>query len=270
MPDKAAERISEQQQVSEESIGAAIRLDPPELTCYRIRENAPAIVPGGADRGWMDQSQQRFAYRCTPLSIANASGWEIINPHDFSASWDGDTSPHGVTVRSPGNGRGAPARSHFGEGVLTFHTGYLFRTNPGWAVWARGVPNLVKDGITPLEGLVETDWLPMPFTMNWRFTRPGTVRFEAGEPFCFITLTPHAQLDHVSPRLARLADNPDLKAAYQAWNESRSQFLTQLAAGEPEAVKQGWQRHYVRGQGPEQQGVPGYHLSKRRLRAPKA
>jgi hypothetical protein len=264
MPDKPAE------QVCEEKIEAPIRLDPPELTCYRIKKNAPAIVPGGSDRGWMDQSQQRFAYRCTPLSIANASGWEILNPRAFSATWNGDPSVTGVTVQSSEDDRPPPARSHFGEGVLTFHTGYLFRTNPGWAVWARGVPNLVKDGIAPLDGLVETDWLPMPFTMNWRFTRPGTIQFEAGEPFCFITLTPHAQLDQVSPKLASLDDNPDLKSAYQAWSASRSQFLTKLAAGEPETVKQGWQRHYVRGQGPEQQGMARYHLSKRRLRAPKA
>ena len=56
--------------------------------------------------------------------------------------------------------------SHFGSGVLTFHAGYLFRTPPGWAVWARGAPNTVKDGIVPLDGLVETDWLPFTFTMN--------------------------------------------------------------------------------------------------------
>ena len=36
----------------------------------------------------------------------------------------------------------------------------------------------------PLVGLIETDWLPFPFTMNWVFTRPGRVRLEKGEPFC--------------------------------------------------------------------------------------
>lgn len=132
MPAKPSE------QSGTKTIETADRLDPPELACYRISKDAPAIVPGGSDRRWMDELHQRFAYRCTPLSIANASGWEILNPRRFSASWDGDLSVRGVTVQSDD---GSPAaQSHFGEGVLTFHTGYLFRTNPGWAVWARGVP----------------------------------------------------------------------------------------------------------------------------------
>jgi hypothetical protein len=52
--------------------------------------------------------------------------------------------------------------------VLSFHPGYLFRTDPEWAVWCRGAPNSHKDGIVALDGLIETDWLPFFFTMNWR------------------------------------------------------------------------------------------------------
>ena len=245
------------------------RLDPPELTCYRLKKDPPVIVPGGSERRWMDETTQRFAYRCTPLSIANASGWEILTPCAFSATWNGDPAPDGVTLLSSDNEHVRFARPHFGEGIITFEPGYLFRTNPGWAVWARGAPNMVKDGIVPLDGLVETDWLPMPFTMNWRFTRPGTIQFQAGEPFCFITLVPHAQLDDVTPRLASLDDDPDLKAANKEWRQSRATFLARLEAREPEALKQGWQRYYMRGEGPGLKDQPSYHLTKRRLKAPK-
>jgi Family of unknown function (DUF6065) len=30
------------------------------------------------ERAWMDATDQRFAYRCLPLNIANAHGWEIL------------------------------------------------------------------------------------------------------------------------------------------------------------------------------------------------
>ena len=73
-----------------------------------------------------------------------------------------------------------------------------------------------KDGIVPLDGLVETDWLPFTFTMNWRFTRRKTIRFEKGEPFCFVTLFPHGLIDEVAPRLADLSDDPPLKAGQYA------------------------------------------------------
>ena len=76
-------------------------------------------------------------------------------------------------------------KSHFSHGIITFHPGYLFRTPEGWSMWAGGPPNHVKDGVQPLAGLVETDWLPFPFTMNWVFTRPGRVKFAQGRAVLF-------------------------------------------------------------------------------------
>ena len=127
----------------------------------------------------------------------------------------------------------------------------------------------VKDGAVALDGLVETDWLPFPFTMNWKFTRPGVIRFEAGEPFCFVTLAPHGLIDAVQPKLATLDDDPKLKAAYDEWSASRTDFGKRLAEREQSAVAEKWQRTYVQGRGGVEDGAPAYHLSKRRLKAPR-
>ena len=240
----------------------------PELTCYPLWPNPPQLVPGRAERAWMDMTSERYAYRCIPLSIANASGWEIQIPFAFEAAWSGFDTLEAIQFRSNDPRVSHMVTSHFGHGVITFHTGWLFRTSPGWAVWTRGAPNWVKDGIVALDGLVETDWLPFPFTMNWRFTRPGIVRFEAGEPFCFITLAPHGQLDAVEPKLASLADDPKLKTAFDAWSASRADFGKRLGAREEGAVAEKWQRTYVQGRGGIEDGVPAYHLSKRRLKSP--
>lgn len=242
---------------------------PPELTCFRLWPTSPELRPAQADRRWMDMTRERFAYRCIPLSIANASGWELALPFAFEAAWYGADEPNAVQFRSSDPRIAHFATSHFGHGVITFHTGWLFRTSPGWAVWARGAPNWPKDGIVPLDGLVETDWLPFPFTMNWRFTRPGVVSFEKDEPFCFITLVPHGLLDAVQPRVANLDDDPQLKAAYEAWSESRAQFAERLQARDEDAVARKWQRTYVQGRGGVEDGAPAYHLSKRRLQTPR-
>jgi hypothetical protein len=243
----------------------------PALSCYRIRDGAPPIVPARSEREWMDATDQRFAYRCIPLSIANASGWEILLPCSIEATYFGGNKIEDLQVRSAeaGDNVGQVAVSHFGHGILTFHPGYLFRTSPGWAVWVRGTPNSYRDKIVPLEGLIETDWLSMTFTMNWRFTRPGTVRFQKGEPFCFITLAPHGLLDSVEPKLANLSDAPILKAEHDAWTESRNKFNSGLRQLEPEAVAQGWQKSYVRGEPVPGGAGPTFHVSKRRLKAPK-
>jgi hypothetical protein len=243
-------------------------IGPPELTCYRMWPTSPELTPARAERSWMDMTSDRFAYRCIPLSIANASGWEIALPFAFEAAWFGGDETSAVQLRSSDPRMSHSVTSHFGHGVITFHTGWLFRTSPGWAVWTRGCPNWVKDGIVALDGLVETDWLPFPFTMNWRFTRPGVIKFEAGEPFCFITLAPHGLLDQVQPKLATLDEDPELKAAYEAWGKSRLDFNRRLEAREAGAVAEKWQRTYVQGRGGVEQGAPAYHLSKRRLKAP--
>lgn len=231
------------------------------LDCFALVETPPRLVPGRPDRDWMEAFHLRFPYRCLPLTAANCSGWELLCPAGFEAEWDGGAAAAALRV---GAGAAGLAESHFGGGVLTFHTGWLFRSPPGWAMWVGGAPNQAKDGIAPLTGLVETDWLPFPFTMNWRMTRPGAVRFEAGEPFAFLTLVEHRRLDAVQPVLRRLADDPALAADYAAWRDRRAAFLARRAAGDPATLRQVWERAYFDGS-----GVEG-HVQKRRLAAPRA
>lgn len=246
-------------------------LDTPSLICYPTEINPPPLIPGRPERAWMGATTDRFAYRCTPLSIANASGWEILLPCSFTARWNGSLQKDSIVFESiDGNPSDLHHRvaSHFGHGVVTFYTGYLFCTSPGWGLWCRGAPNTSKYNVVPLDGLVETDWLPMPFTMNWRFTGPGIVRFEKGEPFCFITPVPHGQLDAIEPVVKSLDTNPILKREYEAWANSRVDFINRLAVHEPTAVEEGWQRHYLRGETPSGEKAD-FHLTKRRLKIPR-
>jgi hypothetical protein len=115
------------------------------LTCYRIHERTPRLVPGRADRAWMDATDKRYAYRCLPLSIANSMGWEILTPARVVAEWNGDPGLSDIAIAVDDGWQGDQfASSHFGHGIMTFQTGYLFRTDPGVAIWARGAPNWSK------------------------------------------------------------------------------------------------------------------------------
>ncbi|MGH8190309.1 MAG: DUF6065 family protein [Rhodanobacteraceae bacterium] len=241
----------------------------PRLTCYRLDPRAAPIIPGRRERDWMDATNDHYAYRCLPLSMANTSGWELTSPFSFEATWNGGREVDAITANASGLDPAALRAfitSHFGHGVLTFHTGWLFRTSPGWGLWVRGAPNYAKDGIQALDGMVETDWLPFPFTMNWRFTRPCTVRFATGDPFCFITLCPHALLDDVAPRRASIDDDPQLKADCAEWGRSRTEFNRLLHEGDPATVARKWQRGYFQGLSAE--GSAPFHVNKRRLKAP--
>ena len=242
-----------------------------QFDCYKIHEIAPRIVPGAPQRDWMDAFPDRQPYRCLPLTMANSTGWEILCPFDLEITWDGGAANSVITLSSLQHPKGVAsfADSHFRRGIVTFHTGHLFRTSPGWGVWSSGSPNHFKHGIAPLTGLVETDWLPFPFTMNWQMTAPGTVRFEKDEPFCFITLLEHGRLEQVEPQLRRLDDNAELKQDYEAWRDSRADFNSRLAKGDDAARKQRWQRHYMRGETHSGE-TADEHRSRRRLKAPRS
>ena len=75
----------------------------------------------------MEATNQRFAYRCLPLNIANAYGWEVLCNAGFLAMWTGGSGIDAIAME-PEPGTVAPAVSHFGHGILTFHLPCLFRT----------------------------------------------------------------------------------------------------------------------------------------------
>jgi hypothetical protein len=242
----------------------------PRLEAFPMATRPPQIVPGRPQRRWMDTFVDRHPYRCLPLTMANTSGWELLCPISFAATWDG--GPHNESISFKLD-RPFPefddlARSHFSHGVLTFHAGYLFRTPENWSMWVMGPPNHIKDGIQPLTGLVETDWLPFPFTMNWRFTRPGTIRFEKGEPFCFITLVEDKALETFDLVQRSLASEPELGGQYDAWRNRRDEFNQKLYKRDPETLKEAWQRFYFKGEMPDETGpAPKTHVNKRRLKS---
>lgn len=237
------------------------------LKCYRVTEHIAPIVPGRSKRAWMDATNQHYAYRCIPLTMANATGWELVMPFTFAAYWNGGPEKSDMRFEALDGYRHlrAMVRSDFGHGIVTFYPGYLFTTDPGWTLWARGAPNWPKDGIAPLEGLIETDWLPFSFTMNWLFTRPGKVIFEKGEPFCFVTPMPYHLIEQIVPEVQSIDSNPALRNEFKAWSKSRGEFIAKLDRRDPEVVRAGWQRYYVHGRTALGTSASTSHQNKRRV-----
>jgi hypothetical protein len=218
----------------------------------------------------MDETNQRFAYRCLPLTIANSMGWELLCPITFEAEWNGEAGLDGITIGADTAAIEDHVASHFGSGVLTFITHYLFRTEAGIGLNVRGSPNLPKDGIHALEGIVETDWLDFPFTMNWKFTRPGKVRFEEGEPFAFLAPIPYRALEAVRPTIVPIETVPRQVDAFERYSDLRQAFNKRLNEGEADAVREGWQKWYFRGLHPDERPGNPLHLSKFRAAEPVA
>ena len=203
------------------------------------------------ERDWMDRAHLRFPYRCLPLVIANQSGWVVHCPVDFRVYWYGGDRPEDVEIQFPPGVSEPRISAHFGIGTFTFSLPFLFRTPPGINLWVKGPSNWIKDGAQPLEGVVETDWNPATFTMNWRMTRTNHwVEFRRGEPVCMLVPIPRGLAESLKPLQVPLASNPELLEKYRVWESRRSKFLQGLSSHDPETVKQGWQKEYFQGKDP--------------------
>jgi hypothetical protein len=239
------------------------------LRIYSLGPSPYKLAPASPSRAWMDKFPNRHPYRCLPMAIANAYGWEMLSPCAFAIDWTGGPEKSDITFRCLDNFPFLShfALSHFTRGIATFHTGYIFRTDPGWNLMVTGPLNSPKAGIVPLSGVVETDWLPFSFTMNWQLTQPGTVTFEKDEPICLVYPVLQRALEETTPEIFNLADDPALKKEFEAWDEKRMNFLQRMDAGDPDAHKEGWQRVYFKGERPDG-GAPPSHRIKMRLNAP--
>lgn len=224
------------------------------------------LQPAPASREWMDQSYNRFAYRCLPLVIANQAGWVITNPVDFTLRWNGGNQLDDLKIRFPRGVQETRIRSHFGHGIVTFSMPFLFRTPSGINLWVKGPANSFKDGVQPLEGVVEADWSDATFTMNWKVTRKNhTIRFERGEPICMIVPLHRGLAEGLEPIRQPLHSDKQQFDRYEQWRESRRQFNEALQRQEPEVVERGWQRDYMLGQGTDGQAFPEHQT---RLKIP--
>ena len=234
------------------------------ITAHEVVENPMPLRTAQRSRGWIEDLPERFAYRCLPLAIVNQVGWEILNPVAFTAKWNGKPGLDAIAIRYHGESPGLVG-SHFGHGVLTFSPGYLFRTSKSHNLWVKGPSNAPKDGIAPLEGLVETDWAPYTFTMNWQFTRKRhKVTFDKDEPICTIVPYPRHYIGKFQPEQKNLNESPKLYQQYVDWREDRLAFNEALGEEGSDAAQDGWQRKYMKGQ--DQQGnVFAGHESKIRV-----
>jgi hypothetical protein len=222
------------------------------LSVFRLpgHTHYPQIVPASADRDWMDISTGGWANRCLPLRIANQAGWYILNEDEFDVEWDGTDGMSSLKFHFLRERTGFAPFNMVGYGIVSWVPPFLFRTPPGMNLWVRGPANSPKDGITPLEGVVETDWLPYTFTINWKITRAGTkIRFGYGEPICFITPARRFEAESLEPVLRNLESEPEIAQQYRRWHERRLRARDiQGGDGSQGHLAVSDQGHYIRGE----------------------
>jgi hypothetical protein len=235
------------------------------LEAYALTDDPQPLVPAPPRRDWMDAIAGGHAYRCLPLAVANTYGWQLLLPVDVTAEWNGGPRIEDITVACS---RAHQAVSNFAHGILTFDVGYIFRTAMDFHLLVTGPSNACRDGVAPMTAVVETDWLPYSFTVNYRFTRPGLVEWKAGEAYAQIFVVRAGVQERIRPIVRQLADNPQLAADHAAWRERRTDLRRRIEAGEPAALRKAWDKDYYLGRYADGRATTAAHASKVRLAEP--
>lgn len=209
-----------------------------KIIAYEVSEKMD-LVPSKPTRLWMDNSINKNPYRCLPLTMANSFGWDLISKSEVVVEWNGGQRAKDIKINKV-SGSCFPV-SHFGEGVITWHTGYLFVTEEPYGLYVTGPANEPTHNIIYLSGIVETYWLPFTFTMNWRFTAPGQITIKEGDVIAHIFPVKMDVFKDLKAEIKSIHSNPPLKQEYLAWSKSRAEFNSNPRN------KGDWQKNYFKG-----------------------
>jgi hypothetical protein len=141
---------------------------------------------------------------------------------------------------------------------------HLIKTSPDQNLYISGAPNHIIPGIQALTGVVETDWSPYTFTMNWRITQPHKIiKFTPDDPICYFFPVPRGQLEQTEFEFADLESDPVLQQQHQDFSQGRLAFYQS-----DEYQKGSWEKHYFQGKYPDGSKCPIDHQTKLNLKAP--
>ena len=195
----------------------------------------------------MNESLDKFAYKCLPLNVANQYGWSVLSPCDFKVSWYGGGSSNSVEVFDIPEEFENIVSGHFGSGTFTINVDFIIKTPKGYSLYVRGVPNKDYGIVQPLDAIVETDWLPFTFTYNFKFIDSGVAEFKKGEELFSFFPIKRDTVENFSIHAQSIREDSNLERDYLEFTDSRMSALEHSATSKEQYR---FQRFYLEGRGP--------------------
>lgn len=141
------------------------------ITAYTTSEHPCNLEQLSMKRDWMEQTAERHAYRCFPVSLTNTAGWGISFPEDITFIWDGinNADPNHIKILS-GEKYAYPDR---GNATVSFHTGITFKTDETVSILQTPAPNQFIDGIYGFSSIISTSFYSGELPCVVKVTKPN-------------------------------------------------------------------------------------------------
>lgn len=155
------------------------------LNVYKTSNVTANIQPLSAKRDWMDDTYEKHAYRCFPITLSNQFGWGLSFSEDITFMWDGVTSTSADNVKVlQGQEYCETGRGH---ATINFKTNLRFVTDKNYSLLSFPVPNSFTDGAQAITSILSSSFFEGPLPVAWKITRPFTpITIKANTPFIAI------------------------------------------------------------------------------------
>jgi hypothetical protein len=175
----------------------------------RINSNS-VISPMSIKRDWMDDTPEKHAYRCFPVTQANMIGWNLSWNKDVKFIWNGinDTSQDNVKILSDDNliytGRG--------QSSISFTTGLTFKTENNISLFTINPVNYFNLDFEVISSLVSTSWFDndFPLAIKAKVSNKEIV-IKAGQPIATIIPISLTELDNTAIQMYDYQDQNNVR-----------------------------------------------------------
>jgi hypothetical protein len=151
----------------------------------RLSPEAGKIEQLKATREWMDNTAEKHAYMCFPMTLTNGLGWGISFNKDIRFIWDGIDShePDHVTILE-GEEFAFTGRNN---ATISFKSGLIFRTDEDVSILSMPVPNQFIRGAQAFTILMSTSFYKAELPLAMKVTEPNIeICIPAGTPVAAI------------------------------------------------------------------------------------
>jgi hypothetical protein len=150
-----------------------------------MSEYAANIEQLHVKRDWMEETANKHAYMCFPVTLTNRLGWGISYPQDIRFIWDGitDTTPDHIKILEGEE----YVNTNRGNATISFNSGLILRTDEDTSILTMPVPNQFIRGAQSYTTLISTSFFMPDLPLAWRVTEPNIeIVIPAGTPVAAI------------------------------------------------------------------------------------
>jgi hypothetical protein len=163
------------------------------------------ISPMSIKRDWMDETSEKHAYRCFPVTQANVIGWNLSCLKDIGFIWNGVNSQSGDNVKIlQGEETCYTGR---GQSSLSFNTGLYFKTTQNCSLFTINPVNYFSDDFETMSSLISTSFFdnPIPLAIKARSANKE-ILIKAGTPLATIIPISLTSIDNTSIEINKYKD----------------------------------------------------------------